>query len=100
MAIDGTGSRDDRAGSGVVPLEDGATVGEYSWSDLRREEHDQGQFDRTQYLGFDPRDLPSRLEAGASAAETLGQHWDAFRDPSQRGVVRGEYTWEHFKQEY
>jgi flagellar protein FlaI len=100
MAIDGTGSRDDRAGSGVVPSEDGATVGEYSWSDLRREEHDQGQFDRTQYLGFDPRDVPSRLEAGASAAETLGQHWDAFRDPSQRGVVRGEYTWEHFKQEY
>jgi len=100
MAIDDTGGRDDGAGSSVVAAGDGAVVGDYSWSDLRREEHDGGRFDRTQYLGFDPRDLADRLESGASAAETLGQHWDAFRDPEQRGVVRGEYTWEHFKQEY
>jgi flagellar protein FlaI len=25
------------------------TVGEYSWGDLRRDEHDQGRFDRSEY---------------------------------------------------
>ena len=99
MAIDDTGGSDEQAGSGVVSSRD-ATVGEYSWSDFRREEHDGGQFDRSEYLGFDPRHLERRLVAAASGGKTLGQEWDAFRDPESRGVVRGEYTWEHFKQEY
>jgi len=100
MAIDDTGGSDDEA-SGVVSSGDpDAVVGDYSWSDFRREEHDGGRFDRTQYLGFDPRDLPRLLEAGASAGKTLGEDWESFRDPRDRGVVRGEYTWEHFKGEY
>ncbi len=97
MAIDDSGGGEDQP---VIPPEEGATVGEYTWSDLRREEHDGGRFDRTDYLGFDPRDLADRLEAGASAAKTLGLHWDDFRDPANRSVTKGAYTWEHFKAEY
>jgi flagellar protein FlaI len=101
MAIDDTGGGDEKTGSGVVTSrKNDAVVGEYSWSDFRREEHDSGQFDRSEYLGFDPRHLERRLDAGASAGKTLGEHWDQFRDPESRGVVRGEYSWEHFKQEY
>jgi flagellar protein FlaI len=79
MAIDDTDRSGDRTG--------GATTG------------GNGDLDR-EILGFDPRDLPRKLEAGASAAETLSREWEAFRDPAERGVVRGEYTWEHFKREY
>jgi flagellar protein FlaI len=96
MAIDGTGGSEE----GAVGSDRDAVVGDYSWSDFRREEHDEGQFDRSKYLGFDPRDLPRNLEAGASAAKTLQREWERFRDPSERPVSEGEYTWEHFKQEY
>ena len=75
-------------------------VGKYSWSQLRREEHDGGPFDRSEYLGFDPRGTPRRLEAGASAAKTLDDPWQTYLDPAQTPVRKGEYTWEHFKQEY
>ena len=75
-------------------------AGEYSWSQFRREEHDDGPFDRSEYLGFQPRDVPRRLEAGASAAKTLSQPWERYLDLSRVPVEKGEYTWEHFKREY
>jgi flagellar protein FlaI len=94
MAIDETG------GSEPVGYDESVTVGEYSWSDFRREEHDGGKFDRSKYLGFNPRDTPRRMEGAASSAKTIKNIVDDYRDPEERGVVRGEYTWEHFKQEY
>ncbi len=101
MAIDETGGSEENSGSGVaVDFDDGVTVGEYSWSDFRREEHDGGRFDRSQYLGFDPRDTGRRMQAAASAGKTINQFVERYRDPESRGVVRGQYTWEHFKQEY
>jgi flagellar protein FlaI len=101
MAIDETGGADDESGSGVgVPFDEGVTVGEYSWSDFRREEHDEGRFDRSKYLGFDPRDTERHVQAGASGAKTLNEIVERYRDPGSRGVVKGQYTWEHFKQEY
>ncbi len=101
MAIDDTGGGEEQATSGAaVGRESVAAVGEYSWSDFRREEHDEGRFDRSAYLGFDPRDLPRRLTAGASAGKTLHEEFERFRDPSRRPVVKDEYSWEHFKQEY
>ena len=101
MAIDETGGSDDDTGSGVgVRFDEGVTVGEYSWSDFRREEHDEGRFDRSKYLGFDPRDTARHVQAGASGAKTLNEIVERYRDPGSRGVVRGQYTWEHFKQEY
>jgi len=100
MAIDDTGGSDEEASSVVSSGDADAVVGDYSWSDFRREEHDGGRFDRSEYLGFDPRDLPRLLDAGASAGKTLAEHWEAYRDPADRGVRRGEYTWEHFKAEY
>jgi flagellar protein FlaI len=101
MAIDDTGGSDEESSSGVsMSFDEGVTVGEYSWSDFRREEHDEGRFDRSKYLGFGPRDAPRRLQAGASGAKTLQQLVEQYRDPEARGVVRGQYTWEHFKQEY
>ncbi|MHB9285714.1 type II/IV secretion system ATPase subunit [Halobacteriales archaeon Cl-PHB] len=99
MAIDDTGG-DEGAGSGVVASDEPATVGEYSWSDFRQEVHGGGRFHRGEYLGFEPTDLPQKLEAGASAAETLKLEWDIYRDPSNRPVVKDQYSWEHFKQEY
>jgi len=100
MAIDGTGGRDEGA-AGVAPGADGgATVGEYSWDEFRREEHSGGSFEPADYLGFDPRDLPRRLEAGASAVETVAEGWEQFRDPDEVRVAKGRYNWEHFKEEY
>jgi flagellar protein FlaI len=100
MAIDETGGGDDQTDSGVVGRDDPASVGEYSWNDFRREEHDEGRFDRSKYLGFDPRDLPGRLTDAASAAKTIQTDWERFRDPATQPVVKGTYLWEHFKQEY
>ncbi|MXR51638.1 secretion system protein [Halovenus sp. WSH3] len=100
MAIDETGgSEDDSSGVGVR-FDESVTLGEYSWSDFRRDEHDEGRFDRSKYLGFDPRDTGRRLQAGASGAKTLNQIVERYRDPASRDVIKGEYTWEHFKQEY
>ncbi|MFC7135042.1 MULTISPECIES: type II/IV secretion system ATPase subunit [Salinibaculum] len=101
MAIDDTGGGDEQATSGVdVGGEDSVAVGSYSWSDFRREEHDGGEFDRGEYLGFEPRDLPRKLEAGASAAKTLREPFEEYCDPGTTPTVKGEYTWEHFKREY
>jgi flagellar protein FlaI len=101
MAIDDTGGGEEQAASGVdVGGEPSVAVGEYSWSDFRREEHDGGQFDRAAYLGFDPRDLPRQLEAGASAGKTLSELFEDFCDPEQTPVTKGTYSWEHFKREY
>ena len=100
MAIDDTGASDDESGSSVAGADSGATVGEYSWSDFRREEHNEGRFDRSKYLGFKPQDTPRQLQAGASAAKTLENIWEQYRNPETRGIVKGKYTWEHFKSEY
>jgi len=100
MAIENSGDSETDSSSGAIRFDDSVTVGEYSWSDFRRDEHDGGRFDRAQYLGFDPRDTERYLQAGASAAKTLDEIVEEYRDPESRGVVRGEYTWEHFKQEY
>jgi len=100
MAIDETGGSEEDSGTGVVGFDEDVTVGEYSWSDFRREEHTEGRFDRSRYLGFNPRDTPRRFQAAASGGKTLKQIVEQYRDPSKRPVVRGQYTWEHFKQEY
>jgi flagellar protein FlaI len=96
MAIDDTGG-DAGEGSGVV-TPDEVRVGEYSWSDFRREEHEGGRFDRSRYLGFDPQEVADRVEAGASAAKTLDERFQAYLEPEP--VRKGEYTWEHFKREF
>ncbi len=98
MAIDDTGSDDD--GPGVVATDEPAVVGEYTWSDFERDEHGDGQFDRTRYLGFDPDELPQMLQAGADAAEQLEDHRAQFEDGAERGAVRGEYSWADFREEY
>jgi flagellar protein FlaI len=99
MAIDRTEGVDEESGSGTIAGSPTA-VGEYSWSDFRREEHDGGQFDRSLYLGFEPRDTPRRLEAAASAGKTIQTVWEDYLDLSDRDIVKDEYTWEHFKWEY
>ena len=101
MAIDDTGGGEEQSASGVdVGGNTSVAVGDYSWSDFRREEHDDGRFDRAAYLGFDPRDLPRKLEASASAGKTLKELFEEFRAPESTPVVKGTYSWEHFKQEY
>ncbi|QLH77686.1 type II/IV secretion system ATPase subunit [Halosimplex rubrum] len=102
MAIDGTGGNEsDQVASGGERLSgDGATVGEYTWNDLRRDVHTGGRFDRSEYLGFDPIDVEDRLRSAASAAKTLERAWDERIEAERSFVVKDRYTWEHFKQEY
>jgi flagellar protein FlaI len=75
-------------------------VGEYSWTDLRRETDGEGSLDRPEYLGFDPADLGDRLREAAGAAADLDDHFQAFCDPETTPVVKDTYKWEHFKREY
>ncbi|MFB6142638.1 MAG: secretion system protein, partial [Halorientalis sp.] len=96
---------DDKEGGGsdaeeVLARVERATVGEYTWEDLRREFHTGGPFDRTEFLGFDPREMEDRLVEGATAAKTLQEPLDARMDPEETGVRKGHYSWKHFKQEY
>jgi len=102
MAIDGTGGNEsDQVASGAERFSGGgATVGEYTWNDLRRDVHSGGRFDRSEYLGFDPLDVEDRLQSAASAAKTLDQAWGDRIEAERSLVVKDRYTWEHFKQEY
>ena len=102
MAIDGTGGNEsEQVGSGSERFSGGgATVGEYTWNDLRRDVHTGGRFDRSEHLGFDPLDIEDRLEGAASAAKTLDQAWGDRIEAERSFVVKDRYTWEHFKQEY
>jgi len=77
-----------------------ATVGEYTWEDFRREFHTGGPFDRTEFLGFDPRKTEDKLIQGASAAKGLSTPFERFLDPTKAPVVKDTYKWEHYKQEY
>ncbi|MEA5386122.1 type II/IV secretion system ATPase subunit [Haloarculaceae archaeon H-GB11] len=80
--------------------EDSVGVGDYTWKDLRRDFHDGGRFDRSSYLGCEPRQLSDRFEAAARTAKTLSRNVERFLDPETAPVVYGRYTWEHFKREY
>ncbi|WP_436909917.1 type II/IV secretion system ATPase subunit [Halosimplex marinum] len=102
MAIDGTGGNEsDQVASGSEQFSGGgATVGEYTWNDLRRDVHSGGRFDRSEYLGFDPLDVEDRLQAAAGAAKTLERAWGDRIEAERSVVVKDRYTWEHFKQEY
>ncbi|WP_136717830.1 type II/IV secretion system ATPase subunit [Halorientalis salina] len=77
-----------------------ASVGDYAWEDFRREFHTGGPFDRTEYLGFDPRKIEDKLIQGASAAKGVDEPWQQFLDPDRVPVVKDTYKWEHYKQEY
>ena len=100
MAIDDTGGAEDESGSGaVVGFDESVRVGEYSWSDFQREEHDSGRFDRSEYLGFDPRDAPARFRTAASNAKRVDELVDSYVDPEEAGARKDIYTWEQFRQE-
>ncbi|WEL21758.1 type II/IV secretion system ATPase subunit [Halorhabdus sp. BNX81] len=106
MAIDDKDGGGDKLRSRATSLlgdsDDDQTDDEdaYDWVDFRREFHDGGAFDRSEYLGFDPHRTADLLTARASDARTLNTHWQAFLDPETTPVVKGTYLWEHFKQEY
>ena len=100
MAIDETGGSEDESDSGVgVGFDESVRVGEYSWSDFQREEHDSGRFDRSEYLGFDPREAPARIHGAANSADRLRKLVDSHVDPEKAGARKDIYTWEQFKQE-
>ena len=85
---------------GVAPEDPRVAVGEYSWTDLRREADGEGSLDRAEHLGFDPADLGDRLREAAGDAADLDDHFQAFCDPETTPVVKDTYKWEHFKREY
>jgi len=99
MAIDETGSSDGRDGDVSVEFDDSVTVGRYSWSDFRREEHDGGSFDRREYLGFSPRETGDRLQAGARVATALDRAVGPLDVPAGE-VMKGFYTWDDFAQDH
>jgi len=77
-----------------------AAVGEYTWEDFRREFHTGGPFDRTEFLGFDPRKMEDKLLQGASAAKGIDEPWQRYLNPERFPVSKDAYTWEHYKREY
>jgi flagellar protein FlaI len=77
-----------------------AAVGEYTWEDFRREFHTGGPFDRTEFLGFDPRKMEDKLLQGASAAKGINEPWQRYLNPERFPVTKDAYTWEHYKREY
>jgi len=101
MAIDETGGGEDETESGVaVGFDESVRVGDYSWSDFQREEHDGGRFDRSAYLGFDPRGVVDRLQAGARGAKTLDTLVEGYADPGDAGARKDIYTWAQFREEH
>jgi len=101
MAIEDTNeSGSEGVGDGVTSTDRTAAVGAYTWEDLRRELHDGGAFNRTAYLGFDPERIDDRLESAASVGKTVNGPFSEYIDPETTPVVKGTYTWEHFKQEF
>jgi len=102
MAIDDTGGNEsDQVGSGsTLTGDEGVTVGEYTWNDLRRDVHTGGRFDRSEYLGFDPTEIEDRIRDAAGSAKTLDREWGELIEAERSFVVKDRYTWEHFKQEY
>ncbi|MFB6121504.1 MAG: type II/IV secretion system ATPase subunit [Halobacteriaceae archaeon] len=113
---------DDAAEGGEGP----AAVGSYTWADFMDEygyggeidalyrspdiepgdgvpageDWERVDFDPEEHLDFHPDEVPGRVEVAASVGKGL---WDAFldyADPETTPVVKGEWTWEHFKFEY
>ncbi|WP_324662768.1 type II/IV secretion system ATPase subunit [Haloarcula sediminis] len=97
MAIEET---NESGSDGVTSPGPTASVGAYTWEDLRRELHDGGPFNRADYLGFDPETITDKLEDAAGVAKGVNRPFAEYLDPETTPVVKGEYTWEHFKQEY
>ncbi|MFB6125121.1 MAG: type II/IV secretion system ATPase subunit [Halanaeroarchaeum sp.] len=127
MAIDGT---DEGAGSltetaeGEPSADGGAVVGEYTWRDYLNEygleaevgrlyggtgpdderervlDWDRVTFDPEKHLGFEPTETADVVDEAAGRAKTLQTHFDAYLDPATTPVTKGEYTWEHYKQEH
>ena len=94
MAIDDTGGSDGKAG-GTGGFDGSVTVGEYSWSDFRREEHDEGPFDRREYLGFNPRNTPERIATAGRVAAAIDDQLGPLTVPDGQ-AVKGFYSWEDF----
>ena len=99
MVTDDPGDPDSRGGRVSTAFDDAVTVGEYSWSDFRRDEHDGGSFDRREYLGFGPRETPGRLEHGARAVQALDSAVGPLHVPEGE-VTKGFYTWADFDQDH
>ncbi|WP_247008605.1 type II/IV secretion system ATPase subunit [Halorientalis litorea] len=100
MATDDKEGGDPSDAEEVLARVERATVGEYTWEDVRREFHTGGPFDRTEFLGFDPRETEERLQRGARAAESIYKPLQRELNPEEMPVRKGEYTWEHFKREH
>ncbi len=66
----------------------------------RDEEGDVIEFEKADWLGFAPDELPERLFRGAFAGDRGSDRFEAFLDPATTPVTVGEYLWEHFRYEY
>ena len=99
MAIDEPGEAEETAGPAAAGFDDAVTVGEYSWSDFRREEHESGPFERRAYLGFSPSETGEQFREAATHAEALDAVFEAYTTPDRESVSKGYYNWEQFRQE-
>ena len=99
MATNDQGDKGGQGGAVSAGFDDGVRVGEYSWSDFRREEHDGGSFDRREYLGFSPRETPRRLADGARLARALAETVEPLHVP-QGTVTKDFYTRADFAEDH
>ncbi|MFB6070806.1 MAG: type II/IV secretion system ATPase subunit, partial [Halanaeroarchaeum sp.] len=116
MGAPGQADADEASGDRVP------TVGEYTWRDYLAEhdleteigslyrtrgedgerilDWDRVSFDPTEHLGFHPEETENEVTEGARRGKALQARFEAFLDPETTPVVKDEYLWEHYKQEY
>ena len=99
MVTDDPGGSDNQGGGVSSGFDDAVTVGNYSWSDFRREEHDGGSFDRQEYLGFSPSETTQRVRVSSDIATTLDRAVGTL-DVPQGEVTKDFYTWEDFSEDH
>ncbi|WP_418282983.1 ATPase, T2SS/T4P/T4SS family [Halorubrum sp. DTA98] len=56
--------------------------------------------DPSEFLGFDPAELPARLHAGGTVGDVLWDRCAARYDPYEVPVLKGYYTWDDFEAEF
>ena len=99
MVTDDPGGSDNQGGGVSSGFDDAVTVGKYSWSDFRREEHNGGSFDRQEYLGFSPSETTQRVRVSSDIATALDRAVGTL-DVPQGEVTKDFYTWDDFEEDH
>ncbi len=87
-----------KSGSDSVGFFDSLLGSEAETETERHRDWETVEFDPEVWLGFPPSAVDERLTEGADRAKELKAYFSEWL--RETPVVKGEYTWEHFKREY